>query len=82
MKDFFEGIASLFQDVLFLPLDQLRELQDDSWWAANGLNFFFIFIVFVAFIYWMKQLKNFDENDQEDKSVKAHTFLGKDAELD
>ncbi|MBZ9652712.1 DUF6341 family protein [Psychroflexus montanilacus] len=82
MKDFFEGIASLFEDFLFLPLDALRELQDDSWWAANGLNFVFVLIVFVAFLYWMKQLKSFDENDQEDKSVKAHSFLGKDAELD
>jgi len=82
MKDFFEGIASLFEDVLFLPLDALRELQDNSWWAANGLNFVFVLIVFVAFLYWMKQLKSFDENDQEDKSVKAHSFLGKDADLE
>jgi hypothetical protein len=82
MKDFFEGIASLFEDVLFLPLDALRSLEQDSWWAANGLNFFFVLIVSAAFLYWMKQLKSFDENDQEDKSVKAHSFLGKDAELD
>ena len=82
MKDFFEGIASLFEDVLFLPLDALRGLEQNSWWAANGLNFFFILIVVVALAYWMKQLKTFDENDQEDKSIKAHSFLGKDAELD
>lgn len=82
MKDFFEGIASLFEDVLFLPLDALRQLQDDSWWAANGLNFVFVLIVVVAFIYWMKQLKKFDDNNEEDRSVKAHSFLGKDAELD
>lgn len=82
MKDFFEGIASLFEDVLFLPLDALRELQDDSWWAANGLNFVFVIIVFVAFAYWMLQLKSFDDNNEEDKSVKAHAFLGKNAELD
>lgn len=82
MKDFFEGIASLFEDVLFLPLDALRELQDESWWAANGLNFVFVLIVLVAFVYWMLQLKSFDENDQEDKSVKAHSFLGKNADLD
>lgn len=82
MKDFFEGIASLFEDVLFLPLDALRELQDDSWLAANGLNFVFVLIAFVAFFYWMKQLKTFDESGEEDKSVKAHPFLGKNAELD
>lgn len=82
MKDFFEGIASLFDDLLFLPLDALRELQDESWWAANALNWFFILVVFVAFFYWMKQLKNYNENDQEDRSVKAHPFLGKNPELD
>lgn len=82
MKDFFEGIASLFEDFLFIPLDALRELQDESWWAANGLNFVFILIAFVAFLYWMKQLKNFKDNDEEDTSVIAHPFLGKDADLD
>jgi len=82
MKDFFESIASLFQEVLFLPYYALRDLQEDSWWAANGLNFFFISIAFVAFLYWMKQLKNADDNDKEDKSIKAHSFLGKDADLD
>lgn len=82
MRDFFEGIASIFQDFLFLPLDQLREVQDESWWAANALNFFFVLIVLVAFLYWMKQLKKFDENDEEDKSVIAHSYLGKDVESD
>ncbi|WP_127845895.1 DUF6341 family protein [Psychroflexus aestuariivivens] len=82
MKDFFEGIASLFDDLLFLPLDALRELQDESWWAANGLNWIFVLVVFVAFLYWMKELKKYNENDEEDRSVKAHPFLGKNAELD
>ncbi|NEV92874.1 uracil phosphoribosyltransferase [Psychroflexus sp. YR1-1] len=82
MKDFFQGIASLFEDVLFIPLDALRALQDDSWWAANALNFVFVLIVFVAFFYWMKQLKKFDESGEENKSVKAHSFLGKNADLD
>ncbi|NBC56856.1 MAG: uracil phosphoribosyltransferase, partial [Bacteroidetes bacterium] len=44
MKDFFEGIASLFQDVLFIPFDLLRvDIQPDSWWAANGVNLIFLF---------------------------------------
>ncbi|MBS3738609.1 DUF6341 family protein [Mesohalobacter halotolerans] len=72
MKDFFEGIASLFQDVLFIPFDLLRvDIQPDSWWAANGVNLIFLFIGLVFFAYWMKQLKIFSktENTQEDEET-------------
>lgn len=79
MKDFFELIASLFEDVLFIPFDAIRELELSSWFAANGLNFIFILIVAVAFVYWMLQLKKFNDNNEEDRSVKAHVFLGKNA---
>ncbi|NBC58635.1 MAG: uracil phosphoribosyltransferase, partial [Bacteroidetes bacterium] len=69
---FFEGIASLFQDVLFIPFDLLRvDIQPDSWWAANGVNLIFLFIGLVFFAYWMKQLKIFSktENTQEDEET-------------
>ncbi|MGO1584612.1 DUF6341 family protein [Mesonia sp.] len=79
MKDFFELIASLFEDVLFIPFDAIRELELSSWFAANGLNFIFILIGAVAFVYWMLQLKKFNDNNEEDRSVKAHVFLGKNA---
>ncbi|SDG80063.1 DUF6341 family protein [Psychroflexus sediminis] len=82
MKDFFQGIASLFEDFLFIPLDALRALQEDSWWAANGLNFVFVLIAFAAFFYWMKQLKKFDDRGEENKSVIAHSYLGKNSDLD
>lgn len=81
MKDLMLAIQSLFEDVLFLPLDALRTLQDSSWWAANGLNWLFMLIVFVAFVYWMKQLKTFNDNNEENRDTKAHSFLGKDADL-
>lgn len=76
MKDFFEGIAWLFEEVLFIPLDALRELELDSWWAANAINFIFILIGFAAFFYWMKQLKKFNDNDEENRDPSAHSFLG------
>jgi len=72
MKDFFEGIASLFQDVLFIPFDLLRiDIQPESWLAANVVNFIFLFIGLVFFAYWMKQLKIFSktENTEEDEEV-------------
>mgnify|MGYP006292612423 CR=1 FL=1 len=74
MKDFFEGIASLFQDVLFIPFDLLRvDIQPESWLAANVVNFIFLLIGLVFFAYWMKQLKIFSksENTKED----GETFL-------
>ncbi|MGY5851254.1 DUF6341 family protein [Salegentibacter sp. F14] len=76
MKDFFEGIAWLFEEVLFIPLDALRELELNSWWAANAVNFIFILIGFAAFFYWMKQLKKFNDNNEENRDPSAHSFLG------
>ena len=75
MKEFFEGIESLFVDVLFAPLDYLRALELDSWTAANVVNWFFMIIGFVAFFYWMKELKKFNDNNEEDRDPTAHSFL-------
>ncbi|MGY5845940.1 DUF6341 family protein [Salegentibacter sp. HM20] len=76
MKDIFEGIAWLFEEILFIPLDFLRELELSSWWAANALNFIFVLVGFAAFFYWMKQLKKFNDNDEENRDPSAHSFLG------
>lgn len=75
MKDFFYGIQDLFVDVLFAPLDYLRELELTSWFAANALSWFFMLIGFVAFVYWMMQLAKYSANNEEDKSVTAHSYL-------
>ena len=75
MTDFFYGIQDLFVNVLFAPLDWLRELELTNWFAANGLNWIFMITGFVAFIYWMLQLRNFNNNKEEDKSVTAHSYL-------
>ncbi|CAM4083830.1 DUF6341 family protein [Gillisia limnaea] len=76
MKDFFEGIASLFEDVLFIPFDLLRDLELESWFLANFVNWIFVLVVFVAFFFWMKQLKKFNDNNEEDRDPTAHSFLG------
>ena len=44
LRDIFEGIAYLFEEILFYPLDLLRDLELESWWAANALNFIFILV--------------------------------------
>jgi hypothetical protein len=76
MKDIFEGIAWLFEHVLFVPYDALRQLQLTSWFAANFLNWIFLVVGFSAFIYWMLQLKKYNDNDEEDRDPTAHSFLG------
>ncbi|PVW15122.1 DUF6341 family protein [Marixanthomonas spongiae] len=64
-KDFFYGIADLFENVLFIPYDALRDLELDSWFLANIFSWIFILIGATAFVYWMLQLKKFDENTED-----------------
>ncbi len=75
MKNFFEAIASLFQDLLFLPYQLLTQLEPLSWWLANGMSFLFLTIGFVAAVYWIRQLRKFDQSGEENKDSSAHSFL-------
>ncbi|OEK06104.1 uracil phosphoribosyltransferase [Flavivirga aquatica] len=75
MKDLFYAIQDLFVNVLLTPLDALRALELENWFAANTISWIFIIIGFVAMVYWMKQLKIFNDNNEEDKSVSSHSFL-------
>ncbi|QAA82181.1 uracil phosphoribosyltransferase [Aequorivita sp. H23M31] len=63
-KGLWEGIASFFENVLFIPYDALRNLELDSWFFANIISWILLLIGAVAFIYWMLQLKKFDEDTQ------------------
>ena len=75
MKAFFEGIAWLFEEILLLPYNILRELEQTSWLLANSVNWIFLIIGFSALIYWVLQLNLFDKNGEEDKDPSAHSFL-------
>ncbi|HLU51846.1 MAG TPA: hypothetical protein VKZ42_06735 [Flavobacteriaceae bacterium] len=74
-RGFFEGIADLFVDVLFVPMDALRTLELSSWFGANILNWIFMLIGFVAFIYWMKEIKKYNDQGTEDRSITSHSYL-------
>lgn len=63
-KGFWEGIASLFEDFLFIPYDTLMKLELDSWWLANFVSWIFLLIGVVAFVYWLKKLRDFNENTE------------------
>ena len=75
MKTFFESIAWLFEEILFLPYSFFRELELTSWTLANSVNWFFLVVGFSAMIYWVLQLNLFDKNGEEDKDPSAHSFL-------
>lgn len=77
MKEVFEAIAEFHEEVLFVPFDALRELENDNWWLANAITWISIIILCVAVGYWMKQLRIFEQNGEEDKTQTAHSFLGK-----
>ena len=41
MKDFFESVAWLFEELLFVPHQMLSRLELDNWWMASRVNFMF-----------------------------------------
>lgn len=75
MTSLFKGIQALFVDFLFLPLDWLRALELENWWAANTLNWIFIIICACAVSYWIKQLKMYNEKQDDIQDTTAHSFL-------
>lgn len=75
MKSLFEGIEFLFVEILFMPLDFLRSLELESWWAANAINWLFVIICSVAMVYWIKQLQIFSEKGEDEQDTTAHSFL-------
>jgi len=72
---FFNAIASLFEDILFVPMDWFAKLELSNWWLANILTWIFIIICTVAFVYWMKQLQIFASNNEDEQDTTAHSFL-------
>jgi len=75
MKDFFYAIQDLFVNVLLTPMDALKALELENWFAASTISWIFVIIGFAALVYWMLQLKSFSDNNEEDKSISAHSYL-------
>ena len=75
MKNFFEGIAWLFEEILFIPYNIMRDFEGTSWTLSNSVNWIFMIVGFLAMVYWIVQLNIFDKNGEEDKAPSAHSFL-------
>lgn len=75
MKNFFETIASLFEELLFYPFRLLTQVELISWWVANAVSFVFLSVGLIAGVYWINQLRKFDKSGEEKKDSSAHSFL-------
>ncbi|MBA4317471.1 MAG: uracil phosphoribosyltransferase [Flavobacterium sp.] len=75
MKAFFEGIQWLFENILFILHDFLRQLELSHWFLANIINWGFMIICAVAIVYWCKQLNLHENNGEENQDTTAHSFL-------
>ncbi|MSP84963.1 MAG: uracil phosphoribosyltransferase [Flavobacteriaceae bacterium] len=75
MKAFFEGIQWLFENIIFIPHNYLRNLELEHWFAANIINWIFIIICAAAMVYWIKKLKLHKDNGEENQDTTAHSFL-------
>ena len=75
MKNFFEGIAWLFEEIFFIPFAFLREIELTRWTLANSVSWIFLLVGFSAMVYWVLQLNLFDKKGEEDKDPSAHSFL-------
>jgi len=62
MKELFEGIAYFFEEILMMPFNALRELEQENWWLSNTVSWLCIAILAVALVYWCKQLRIFEAN--------------------
>ena len=82
LKDFFYGIQSFAEEVLFAPFNALAETELTNWWAANGVNWIFMTICSVAILYWMRELSNYNKEGEERRDAISHSFLGKDSDLE
>ncbi|MFL2587691.1 MAG: DUF6341 family protein [Flavobacteriaceae bacterium] len=51
MKNFFESIASLFEEVLFFPFKLLTHIELFNWWVSNGISFIFLLVGLIARTY-------------------------------
>ena len=75
MKNFFEAIAWLFEEILFIPFNFLRQLELENWWLANSITWSFLVLGVCASVYWINQLRIFVKKGEEDKDPSAHSFL-------
>jgi len=70
-SNIFRWIGSLFTDLLFTPLNWLRNTvahADYGWWISNAVNWGFLVVLLVLLAYWMKESRRFVKEGTEDRA--------------
>lgn len=62
-NNIFKAIADFCQNVLFMPYNNIRFM--DNWWLQNTVSWFFVVIAFIALFYWLGQLKKYKKAGNE-----------------
>ena len=64
-NNIWELLGKLFENVLFLPYDLLRN-GASNWWVSNVVSWMLILIGFVMLFYWMGQMLKYKREGKED----------------
>lgn len=62
-NNIFKAIGDFFTNVLFVPYNDIRSL--DNWWLQNTASWIFIVITFIAFFYWLGELRKYKKSGNE-----------------
>lgn len=62
-NNIFKTIGDFFTNVLFVPFDSIRFM--DNWWLQSTSSWIFIAITFVAFFYWLGELRKYKKTGNE-----------------
>lgn len=75
MTQIFKAIQYFFENIVFAPLNAIRELELSNWWLANTITWVMIVVLFVFLFYWLKQLNIFNKENTERTDATAHSFF-------
>lgn len=62
-NNIFKAIGDFFTNVLFVPYDGLRAM--DNWWLQSSISWVFILIAFIALFYWIGEIRKFKKSGNE-----------------
>jgi hypothetical protein len=62
MKSFLKNSVPICRYIIY-PIELLRSLELESWFAANTINWLFM-IICAAMVYWVLQLKLHDDGEE------------------
>ena len=62
-NNIFKAIADFCQNVLFVPFDNIRSM--DNWWVQNTVSWLLVLIGFIGFFCWIGELKKYQKDENE-----------------